>query len=115
MTFEDATPEEEAFIKAKVVERLKRKHALRDISRNLKVAMTAAVSELRGVHPDTRSSLEFHRLENATEAEILGLQSVYAYLESVGLTYTLECIQQELGIPQSGAKYDLLAIVRDRP
>jgi hypothetical protein len=102
-------------IKDEVADRLKRKGALRAISREVKVAMTAAISELRGLHPDAKSVLEFHALEGAGASELAALQAIYAYLEEVGLTYTLGCLAEETGIDKTIAKYNLVEIAQEFP
>jgi hypothetical protein len=102
-------------IKEEVADRLKRKGALRAISREVKVAMTAAISELRGLHPDAKSVLEFHALEDAGPGELAALQLIYSYLETVGLTYTLGCLAEETGITKTDSRYDLLEIAREFP
>jgi hypothetical protein len=104
-------------IKDEVADRLKRKGALRAISREVKVAMTAAISELRGLHPDAKSVLEFHALEGATPSELAALQTIYGYLESAGLTYTLGCLAEETGVDykDGGSRYDLVEIAREFP
>jgi hypothetical protein len=102
-------------IKDEVADRLKRKGALRAISREVKVAMTAAISELRGLHPDAKSVLEFHALEGASPNELVALQSIYAYLEAAGLTYTLGCLAEETGIEKTISRYDLLEVAKEFP
>jgi hypothetical protein len=102
-------------IKNEVAERLKRKGTLRAISREVKVAMTAAISELRGLHPDSKSVLEYHALEGANPHEIAALQTIYAFLESRGLTYTLGCLAEETGVERRGAGYDLVEISHEFP
>jgi hypothetical protein len=104
-----------AEIKDEVADRLKRKGALRAISREVKVAMTAAISELRGLHPDAKSVLEFHALEDSGPNELAALQTIYAYLEEVGLTYTLGCLAEETGITKTAPRYNLLEVAKEFP
>jgi hypothetical protein len=97
-------PEE---LKEQVAERLKTTGALRPIIRSVKVAMTAAIAELRGLRPDAKSVLEIKRFENATPADLAGLQGIYRFLEQHGLKYTLSCLEEESGIEKRKNAIDL--------
>jgi hypothetical protein len=97
-------PEE---LKEQVAERLKTTGALRPIIRSVKVAMTAAIAELRGLRPDAKSVLEIKRFENATDADRDGLQAIYRFLERHGLKYTLACLGEESGIDNTKDGIDL--------
>jgi hypothetical protein len=94
-------------LKEQVAERLKATGALRPITRSVKVAMTAAIAELRGLRPEAKSVLEIKRFENATPADLEGLQAIYQFLEEKGMKYTLACLREESGIQQEGNGLDL--------
>jgi fructose-1,6-bisphosphatase/inositol monophosphatase family enzyme len=97
-------PEE---LKEQVAERLKTTGALRPIIRSVKVAMTAAIAELRGLRREAKSVLEFKKFENATPADLAALQAIYRFLEEHGLKYTLSCLGEESGIEKSENGLDL--------
>ncbi|KAK8870267.1 hypothetical protein M9Y10_008145 [Tritrichomonas musculus] len=85
-------------IKEKVATKLRNSGALKQISRKIKVGMTAAIHELR--NPEAKSSLELQIISPESVEERAGLQSVYQYLEEKGLDYTLSTLQEETGIPK---------------
>jgi hypothetical protein len=77
---------------------LESKGSLRPIAKNIKVALTASIAELRGLRPDSKSVLELNRFSDASWSEIEALQLIYTYLESLGLRYSLGCLLEESGV-----------------
>jgi hypothetical protein len=78
--------------------KLESKGSLRPIANNIKVALTAAIAELRGLRPDSKSVLELNRFSDAHWSEIEALQIIYTYLEALGLRYSLGCLLEESGV-----------------
>jgi hypothetical protein len=106
-TFE--VPEE---LKERVAVRLKTSGALKQISRKIKVGMTAAIHELRD-NPSAKSSLELQIWEDKSKSELAALQSIYEYLSERGLAFTLGCLLEEAGIQREEVAYDLIELVTD--
>lgn len=94
MEFEDFKVPEE--LKEKVALKLRNSGALKQISRRIKIGMTAAIHELRS--PEAKSSLELQIIHSDSIEEQAALQSIYQYLEEKGLDYTLSTLQEETGI-----------------
>jgi hypothetical protein len=86
-------------LRGQVHDRLDKSGALERIDHRIKVAMCAAIEVLRG---DKSSRPIFENIGfKKPEPEIQALQTVYAYLKSVGLTWTLETIVQETNVQVS--------------
>jgi hypothetical protein len=119
MSFVDRVdiPEE---LKGNVVARLKSTGTLRRLTREVKVAMTAAIAEIKGLRPDsksseTRSVVEHEGLTNINAREKAGLQAIYKFFRAHGLDYTLETLAEESAVPEEDAGVDLEALfLRDR-
>jgi hypothetical protein len=85
--------------------------SLRSIAKKIKVALTAAIAELRGLRPDTKSVLELNRLSDTHPSEIEALQIIYSYLESIGLRYTLGCLLEESGIDKADQELQIFDMI----
>jgi hypothetical protein len=83
-------------LKEKVHEQLSSSGALDRIDHRIKVAMCAAIEVLRG-DKSPRPIFESIGFDKP-ETEVQALQVIYAYLKSVGLTWTLETITQETNV-----------------
>jgi hypothetical protein len=84
-------------LREKVHDRLHQSGALERIDHRIKLAMCAAIEVLRG---DKSPRPIFENIGfNKPEVEIQALQSVYAYLKSVDLSWTLEAFVQETTVP----------------
>jgi hypothetical protein len=107
-----------AELKERVRERLKSGNALKTIALKIKVGMGAAIGELRGKtgaksifdEPDFPRNDPDN--EDETELEKQALQTVYQYLETRELKWTLGCLQQETKVPKEVAVHDLLALLK---
>lgn len=97
-------------IKEKVATRLRNSGALKQISRKIKVGMTAAIHELR--NPEAKSSLELQIISPENAEERAGLQSIYQFLEEKGLDYTLSTLQEETGIPKQNNNNNVIDILQ---
>jgi hypothetical protein len=110
-------PEE---LKSQVVARLKGTGTLRRLTREVKVAMTAAIAEIKGLRSDsknseTKSVVEHEGLTNIDAREKAGLQAIYKFFRAHGLEYTLETLAEESAVPEDAAGVDLEALfVRNR-
>jgi len=100
-------------LKEQVSRRLKATGALRQITRDVKVAMTAAIAELRGLRPDARSVLEFKRLADASPSDKDALQAIYRFLQENGMSFTLACLMEESGVPKESSDVDLVELFAD--
>jgi hypothetical protein len=94
-------PEE---LKEKVHDKLVESKALDRIDQRIKQGMCAAIERLRGDKSPKPifSELGFQK----DEVELQALQSIYKYLASVGLTWTLETISQETNVEPKSADAD---------
>jgi hypothetical protein len=107
-------------LKGQVVARLKSTGTLRRLTREVKVAMTAAIAEIKGLRPDskgseTKSVVDHEGLTNISAREKAGLQAIYKFLRAHGLDYTLETLAEESAVPEDDAGVDLEALfLRDR-
>jgi hypothetical protein len=102
-------PEE---LKDQVAQRLKSTGALRKLTREVKVAMTAAIAELKGLRTSgdsdpSRSVLTHDGLNCVDELERRALQAIYTFLRVHGMTFTLETLQEESAINDQGDGADL--------
>jgi hypothetical protein len=110
-------PEE---LKGQVVARLKSTGALRKLTREVKVAMTAAIAEIKGLRPDpkgsdTKSVVEHEGLNNIEPREKAALQAIYKFFRAHGLDYTLETLSEESAVPEEDRGADLYELFfRDR-
>jgi hypothetical protein len=91
-------PEE---LKEKVHDKLVESKALDRIDQRIKQGMCAAIERLRGDKAPKAifSDLGFQK----DELELQAIQSIYKYLASVGLTWTLETIWQETNVEPKAA------------
>jgi hypothetical protein len=80
------------------------------LAQKIKVGMAAAIHELRD-HKSV-SSLEYHPFEGAESEEIDALQSIYQYLDSKGLAWTLACLLQESAIDRDEEGLDLRELLK---
>jgi hypothetical protein len=101
-------PEE---LQALLTQKLHEKGSLRPIAKNIKVALTAAIAELRGLRPDSKSVLELNRFSDAHWSEIEALQIIYTYLESLGLRYSLGCLLEESGVEKKDHNLGIFEVV----
>jgi hypothetical protein len=84
-------------LKPRVRERLTLNGVIKKVDRKIKQAMCTAIGALRGQEIDEQylSALGF----KATGTELTSLHAVFDYLQSVGLTWTLACLEQESHVP----------------
>jgi hypothetical protein len=85
--------------------------SLRPIAKNIKVALTAAIAELRGLRPDSKSVLELNRFSDADWSEIEALQVIYTYLEGLGLRYSLGCLLEESGVEKKDHDLSIFEVI----
>jgi hypothetical protein len=97
-------------LKEQVAHRLKATGALRQITRSVKVAMTAAIAELRGLRPDAKSVLEFKRMADASQEDLAALQAIYRFLDESGMTFTLARLMEESGVEKDVSDIDLMEL-----
>jgi hypothetical protein len=102
-------PEE---LKSQVVARLRSTGALRKLTREVKVAMTAAIAEIKGLRPDPKGSdsksvVEHEGLNNIDSREKAALQAIYKFFRAHGLDYTLETLTEESAVPEEDRGADL--------
>jgi hypothetical protein len=76
--------------------------ALDTIDRKVKDGMCAAIEWLRGDKTKKAAFADIGFKKGDVEAEVKALRTIYKYLESVELTWTLETIIQETNIARSG-------------
>jgi hypothetical protein len=83
-------------LKQKVHAKLEQSGALDTIDHRIKQGMCAAIEYLRGDKSPKKpfAGLGFQK----DEREVKALQVIYKYLASVGLTWSLETIQQETNV-----------------
>jgi hypothetical protein len=89
-------------LKERVHEKVVKSGAMDRIDHRIKQGMCAAIESLRGDRAPKPifADLGFKR----KRLEVVGLQSVYQFLASVGLTWTLETLSQDTNVPpQQGA------------
>jgi hypothetical protein len=95
-------------LKDQVAQRLQTTGALRKLTREVKVAMTAAIAELKGIRTSSRdtdpntSVLTHEGMNSANELEKRALQAIYRFLRAHEMTYTLETLQEESAIDDQG-------------
>jgi hypothetical protein len=99
-------------LKESVRQRFKTSSAPR-LAQKIKVGMAAAIHELRD--HKTVSNLEYHPFDGVESEELDALQSVYQYLNSKGLSWTLACLVQESTIDKEDDAFDLRALLKDEP
>jgi hypothetical protein len=84
-----------------------------NLAQQIKVGMSAALHELRD-HKSV-SSLEYHPLEGVENVELDAIQSIYQYLDSKGLAWTLACLIQESTIDHEAEALDLKDLLKSEP
>jgi hypothetical protein len=94
-----------------LTDKLHSKGSLRPIAKNIKVALTAAIAELRGLRPDSKSVLELNRFSDAHESELEALQIIYTYMESLGLRYSLGCLLEESGVEKKDSELQIFDVI----
>jgi hypothetical protein len=106
--------------------RVKASNACKDIAWKIKLGMGAAIGELRGqskgrsIFDETQFPINETEDETILDFERYALQTVYAFLEKRGLTWTLGCLEKETHV-ERGKKdakdvkeeegYDLLQLL----
>jgi hypothetical protein len=109
-------------LRAQVSQRLKSTGVLKKITHNVKVGLTAAIGEIKGLRPDAKvpdvkSVLDHDGLRPVESKEKLALQAIYRFLREHGLYYTLETLREESTIDDHESGVDLykLFYIRDAP
>lgn len=103
-------------LKDVVSQRLKSTGALGKLTREVKVAMTAAIAEIKGIHTSSRDSdpaksvVAREGLTSADDLEKRALHAIYNFLSAHGMTYTLKTLEQESSVPDDGSEIDLAAL-----
>jgi hypothetical protein len=104
-------------------QRVKSSNACKDIAWKIKLGMGAAIGELRGQSKGRSIFDEARFPTNETEDEAIldfeqyALQTVYAFLEARGLTWTLGCLEKETHVERGKKEgkeeegYDLLQLL----
>jgi hypothetical protein len=89
-------------LKERVHDKLVKSKAMDHIDHRIKQGMCAAIESLRG---DKEPKAIFTRLGfKKKRVELIALQSIYQFLASVGLNWTLETLTQDTSVkPQSDA------------
>jgi hypothetical protein len=105
-------PEE---VKDQIITRLKGTGALRKMTREVKVAMTAAIAEIKGLRPDSKtpepkSVVEHEGLNHVDMREKVALQAIYKFFRVHGLEYTLDTLTEESAVPEETRGADLHAL-----
>jgi hypothetical protein len=96
-------------LKATVWERLQENGTLRRLNKNIKIALTSAIGEMRGTR-DTDSVLD-NRFKPIYEVELAGLQTIYQYLAEHELTWSLGCLIDETQIRKEPDAFDLIEVL----
>jgi hypothetical protein len=98
-----------AELKEEVRKKLESSGAFKEIDDRIKKGMCAAIAHIRGdpIADETFAELGFNKPEPEKEA----LQTVFAYLESVGLSWTLETLQAETNVAPQPTASVLLDLV----
>jgi hypothetical protein len=92
-----------------VWQRLTANGTIKRMMQHIKMAIAAAVGELRGT---TLGRSAFDAPFKPThEAEFGELQSIYQYLEEHDLTSTLECLKEETQVQKDTEAFDLIKIM----
>jgi hypothetical protein len=119
MSFDEVVqvPEE---LRKQVSQRLRSTGVLKKITHSVKVGLTAAIGEIKGLRPDAKvpdvkSVLDHDGLRTVDPTEKLALQAVYQFLREHGLSYTLETLVEESTVDDRNSGIDLykLFYVRD--
>jgi hypothetical protein len=96
----------ETNLKQKVHAKLEQSGALDAIDHRIKQGMCAAIEYLRG---DRTPKKPFEGLGfDKDDREVKAIQVIYKYLASVGLTWTLDTIQQETNVKADDTDTPLL-------
>jgi hypothetical protein len=98
-------------LRVKITEKLESTGALRPLARSIKIALSAAIAELRGLRPDARSVLEMQRFSDVHQSELDALQAIYSYLRECKLYYTLGCLLEESGVPKTDTDIDIIDLL----
>lgn len=100
MEFEIEIPEE---IKPNIIERLNQNGSLKSLNRKVKMGMMIAIQEIRE-NRQSQSYLTKKPFENSSPYEMKALQSVFDFLSTHNLFYTLATLFEESAIRKSGEK-----------
>jgi hypothetical protein len=100
------TPES---MKEVVHEKLRKNGVVNEIDHRIKVGMVAAIGELRGQKDGGAAfdGLGFHR----PQIEIKALQRIYAFLKTVDLSWTRECVINETQVQPQDSDSDLIRLI----
>jgi hypothetical protein len=96
-------------LKPIVWERLQENGTLRRLNKNIKIALTSAIGEMRGTR-DTQSVLD-NRFKPQYDVELAALQTIYQYLAEQDLTWCLQCLIDETQIPKESDAFDLIQVL----
>jgi hypothetical protein len=105
-------PEE---LRGQVSQRLKSTGVLKKITHNVKVGLTAAIGEIKGLRPDAkvpdvRSVLDHDGLRAVEPSEKFALHAIYRFLREHGLRYTFETLIEESTVDPRDSAIDLFKL-----
>jgi hypothetical protein len=80
------------------------------LANSIRIGMRAAIQELRHSVRDDDTNLEWNPLKGVVPEECQALQSIYEYLEAMGLTWTLGCLMEESVQPVGESEFDLVTL-----
>jgi hypothetical protein len=119
MSFDEVVDVPES-LRAQVSQRLRSTGVLKKITHSVKVGLTAAIGEIKGLRPDAKvpdvkSVLDHDGLRTVDSKEKLALQAIYRFFREHGLAYTLETLIEESTVDdrQSGIDLYKLFYIRD--
>jgi hypothetical protein len=96
-------------LKEAVWERLQENGTLKRLNKNIKIALTSAIGEMRGTRA-TESVLD-NRFKPTYDVELTGLQTIYQYLAEHDLTWSLQCLIDETQVQKESDAFDLIEVL----
>ncbi|OHT14611.1 hypothetical protein TRFO_42945 [Tritrichomonas foetus] len=84
-------------IKHKIAKKIQKNGSLRHVERKIKMGMMIAVQELRE-NPDAIGNLERKPFKNANPYELKALQSIFNFLSTNNMAYTLSTLLEESAV-----------------
>jgi hypothetical protein len=97
------------WLKGAVWERLMADGTLKRMNKNIKIALTSAIGEMRGT-TDTDSVLD-NRFRPKHSVELSALQTIYQYLAEHDLTWSLQCLIDETQVRKDPDAFDLIQVM----
>jgi hypothetical protein len=96
-------------LKDAVWDRLMADGTLKRMNKNIKIALTSAIGEMRGI-TDTDSVLD-NRFTPKRVVELSALQTIYQYLAERDLTWSLQCLIDETQVLKDADAFDLIQVM----